>query len=374
MRKRTMATILVLSLLLTLTAPALATKEELTAETLGYTPANELLSEDGDMLVTIDPAIKAALDRDYAYLQNENGSYSVKSLGDVNNLSLYASAVETADEFITEPLEIVDLSVLQFCTQLEYVFIDSRSISGLAALSNAKKVRSISLTSAQLNDLFNISSIPKLDSLRFTNCQIADYSDLSKCKALTNLTISDNELRDLSFVPQIKKLSMLDISGVPNADFSTLTDLKKLYGLIINMENAASGSLEWEIIGRCEGYVNLFNLTSLTKKDVESHLSTPYQLDFTYNEPPEAPIDLFAIQYAKSLDMLTFYKANIGDLSFIANCKKLNSLAFYGCVLQKSGHLWNAPKLVDLFIHNCKVNDPGLFFAGIARAKKLRCV
>ncbi|MCL2867020.1 MAG: leucine-rich repeat domain-containing protein [Clostridia bacterium] len=382
---RTLAFTLCMMLLVSVFPGALAATKAKTAEELGYLPPEELLAEDGQTIIFNDPWVQDALEQSYPHLMQEDGSFLKDSLKEVTYLyigvklsdDLWAAVGEAweaahSQEGFTAETESVDLSVLQFCTQLDFLVIIAQKVESLNAFTQSKaKYQNLTFLGGNGLNLDACSSITNLDSLQLVSCRVQSYEPLVKCKKLSQLTLAGKDITDIGFVASIPKLNYIDLQNAPNADLTPLLTKKGISGMALDMKGATEEDIRWQLLSKCKAQINLNNCDEITTEIVEKYLSKNTSMSLHYTEKPDQPVDFSALKGAKSLTFLSFSTANILDLSFLDGHPKLIYLYLWNSSVNDAGDIFTAPKMQTLFVGNDSIIAHWGMFEKPANAKKL---
>jgi len=155
-----------------------------------------------------------------------------KPSGDIYESDLSTSTFTTLH---AESLGIEDLTGLQHCTSLRYLYLHSNQISDISALSGLTRLTVLHVAANQISDISALSGLTSLRYLSLHSNQISDISALSGLAGLTDLYLHDNQIDDISALSRLTSPTLLDLQGnqitniSPLARLTTLTDLY-LYG------------------------------------------------------------------------------------------------------------------------------------------------
>jgi Leucine-rich repeat (LRR) protein len=137
----------------------------------------------GDLVVTfpdpnLDTAIREALNK-------PSGPIYASELAGLASLSANVSGIE-------------DLSGLQYCTNLAYLYLESNQISDISPLANLTNVTVLYLGSNQISDISPLASLTNLAYVYLESNQISDISPLANLTNVTVLYLGSNQISDIS--------------------------------------------------------------------------------------------------------------------------------------------------------------------------------
>lgn len=156
---------------------------------------------------------------------------------------------------------IVDLTGLQYATNLTYLNLEFNAISDLRPLQGLKKLQSLGLYENRiaqvrvlggltemrtldlgLNRIANIRPLGNLMHLRSLNLNgnhVTDIGPLAQLTVLTKLKLQDNQVRDISALSGMAALAFLNVSGNQIARISPLAGLSKITLLDLHNNNVS---------------------------------------------------------------------------------------------------------------------------------------
>lgn len=126
---------------------------------------------------------------------------------------------------------ISDLAGLQYCVNLQRLYLAYNRINNLQAISGLTRLISLSLPFNQITDLTPVSNLTNLNGLYLYGSQIADLRPLASLSKLERLDLGGNRVSDLGPVSNLKNLRLLHLYGNRISDLtglSSLTDLRIL--------------------------------------------------------------------------------------------------------------------------------------------------
>lgn len=119
---------------------------------------------------------------------------------------------------------IVDLSGLEYCTNLTELRLPDNRISDLSPLASLTGLAQLDLGGNQINDISPLASLTDLTELGLYANQISDISPLASLTDLTGLYLFRNEISDLSALASLTNLAELDLYANQISDISPLVE------------------------------------------------------------------------------------------------------------------------------------------------------
>ena len=199
--------------------------------------------------------------------------------------------------------DIVDLTGLEFATNLEWLFLrNNHQLSDITALSGLTKLRALDLSGNQISDIAALSGLTNLRSLSLYGNRITDITALSGLTNLRTLELgyaqhSGNRITDITALSGLTSLTKLDLSHNEITDITALSGLTNLETLSIN------GTQITDITA-------LSGLTNLTWLDLSNHRIT----------------DITALSGLTNLETLWLHGNRITDISPLLGLTNLRSL------------------------------------------------
>ncbi|MFT3942417.1 MAG: leucine-rich repeat domain-containing protein [Ancrocorticia sp.] len=136
--------------------------------------------------------------------------------------------------------KIVDISPLQYATNLETLWLGSNEIVDISPLAGLTKLHWLDLGISGEDDLIPdkrgnkivdvspLAGLTNLESLDLTDNRITDLSPLRGLNGLRVLELADNQISDLSPLAVLTGLTYLDLIGNEIVDVSSLVELTSL--------------------------------------------------------------------------------------------------------------------------------------------------
>ncbi len=274
---------------------------------------------------------------------------SLPNLSDLSPLtgipSLFKVTVEAGDllkdlngfhpsglkELILRATALEDISSLSECPDLSTVNLFCEwtcPLSDLSALNNCSSMRYLFLDIQKSIDLSFLSSMTDLQVAEIHSDRVYNLSAISSCQGLTQLTLDIQDgpqTLDLSVLSSLKKLDQIRLNGISGSmDFlQALSETKQFIGRL----EVSGSDIDWEGLK----YIHSFGTLSLDPW--ERNINTPlsYLQDTTFVTLwLENAYDLDITLVPESVDYLTISRAPMVDLEGLS-CPHLMSLSLYDC-------------------------------------------
>ena len=163
-----------------------------------------------------DPALEAAV-RKYLPDRDSGGP-------------LTESRVEPV--FLVSTETIRDLSGLEACKKLTFLYLPDAPIVDLSPLAKLSSLESITIRGAKLHDLTPLLGLTNLRYLDLADDDIADIRPLASLKALIHLDLSNNRVTDISPLSGLQELQELTLAGNQVSDLRAVASMKSLWLLV----------------------------------------------------------------------------------------------------------------------------------------------
>ena len=151
-----------------------------------------------------------------------------KPSGDIYESDLSTSTFTTLH---AESLGIEDLTGLQHCTSLRYLYLHSNQISDISALSGLAGLTDLYLHDNQIDDISALSGLTSPKVLDLQSNQITNIAPLAHLTTLTDLYLYGNQVTDISPLAHLTKLMDLRLGENQISDISPLAGLTNLTSL-----------------------------------------------------------------------------------------------------------------------------------------------
>jgi hypothetical protein len=127
---------------------------------------------------------------------------------------------------------IIDLTGLEYCTNLTVLWLPLNEISDIAPLSSLTKLQSLYIGFNHIGDISALSSLTSLTILDLRYNEISNISALSSLTSADTFYLDANQISDISALSGLTSLTELWIGNNTISDISALsstTGLTKLY-------------------------------------------------------------------------------------------------------------------------------------------------
>jgi len=303
---------------------------------------------------------------------------------------------------------IVDLTGLEYATNLTELYLRNNQISDISALSGLTNLTRLWLNNTQISDISALSGLTNLTRLWLNNNQISDISavagltnltylhlggnqisDISTVAGLTNLTylhLGGNQISDISAVSGLTNLSVLDLSYNPISDISALSGLTNLRELTLwenhisdisalsGLTNLTELWLTTNPISDISALSGLTNLTYLHLHDNQisdisavAGLTNMRELHLHYNQIS----DISALAGLTNLEWLRLDENKISDISALAGLTNLRKLRLPGNQISDISAVADLTNLFWLYLQNNQISDISAL-SGLTNLKHLR--
>ena len=218
----------------------------------------------------------------FAFLKTlviENGPYAdlscISKLQNLTELKISETSV-SADVF--ESIAALPL--------LEKLTLTNCSLSTIASLENAQKLKYLDLSNNVISNLQPLAELTKLTEVYLQNNAIGDVAALSSAKALEKLDVSGNTLTSIAPLSNVTTLTWLKADANGIADLGNIGNLSALTYLSLASNKIPSVTE----IAACAELTELnLSTNSLTDISVLAGLEKLMYLDFSYNSVANIP-------------------------------------------------------------------------------------
>ncbi len=145
---------------------------------------------------------------------------------------ILSSELETLVSLSAPGRGIIDLTGLEYCTNLTSLNLSGNQISSIAPLALLTRLTDLRLGDNQISDIWPLASLIRLRWLLLSNNQIGNISWLSSLTRLNELWLDGNQIGNVSALAALSKLDVLRLQGNGIKDVSplaSLTDLTELW-------------------------------------------------------------------------------------------------------------------------------------------------
>ncbi|MDD5090142.1 MAG: leucine-rich repeat domain-containing protein [Candidatus Wallbacteria bacterium] len=201
----------------------------------------------------LEAAIRSGIRSQFADHRQFNSPIRTEELLIVKHIDLPTKGVSTMEG-------------LQYCPNLETVFLSGNRIRDLTPLSGLRKLSTLDLADNLITDLSPLAGLKQLNKLDLSMNKIVDISPLRGLPQLVSLDLKHNQILDLTPLTFIKSLRELDLSSNKLSDISKLTALTGLTKL----------SLKHNRIRDIGPLVNVLGVSSRLVLEIEENSTDNY--------------------------------------------------------------------------------------------------
>ncbi|MFP3898182.1 MAG: InlB B-repeat-containing protein [Dehalococcoidia bacterium] len=119
---------------------------------------------------------------------------------------------------------ITNLTGLQYCTDLKYLFLVDNQISDISPLATLASLQRLFLGSNQISSISSLTNLTNLTELGLWENQISNISPLANLTNLSVLYLADNQISNLSPLTNLTNLSVLYLWSNQISDIGPLVD------------------------------------------------------------------------------------------------------------------------------------------------------
>lgn len=299
-----------------------------------HTPAVTATGTPGCFVVTFpDPNLESVIRRKIG-----------KPSGDIYNCDL--AIIDEINE-IDPYFEIKDLTGLEYCTNIESIFLSKFSGNTLAPLGTMKKMDYLSIYGD--NQVLDITALSGLTLLREVILGHVDVvvtiNSLSSLVNLVTLHLNIISLPNLSALSTLKNLLNLTVSAADLSDISGISGLTRLMDLEID-----SGKIN-----------SLSDLSGLNLRSFKFSHRTVYRLRSLIS-------DLSPFAAMTNLETFEICDVSVADVSPLSNCKSLKKIFFWDTLITNLNGLSALSNLDHVtFWGNLNLND----ISGLTNSKNI---
>ncbi len=223
---------------------------------------------------------------------------------------------------------IVDLSGLEYCTDLIKLNLTDNRIKDISGLKRLVNLRDLFLRNNEITDINALSKLTELRGLDFRNNKIQSIAPLAGHRNLTVLRISNNQIKDIQPLSGCQEMTYLYL------DRNQITDI-----------NAVGNMTSLKILE--------FQLNHITNLKPLSKLPELYALEVS-NNPIVSVKPIAKLVNIRHLRMANIQIEYIRDLSGLMN---MEQLTLSGNTIKDIDVLRNFPSLSHLLLAKCQIRD-----------------
>jgi len=240
---------------------------------------------------------------------------------------IYMADMETITNLYAQDRGILDISGLEYCTNLQELDLIHNSIVNISPLTDLTNLQRLTLADNDIVDITPLADLTDLEFLYLAGNNFSDISPLSGLTKLEYLLIHNNYVSDISPLASLTNLQGLE-SSVNN-----ISDVSPLAGLI----NLQLLELGWNNISNLTPLVNLINLHDLFLGD--NNIS-----------------DISPLEGLISLKQLWLHSNNISDITPLSGLINLEKL-FIGSYISDISPLAGLINLTSLNLEGNNISD-----------------
>ena len=251
---------------------------------------------------------------------------------------------------------IVNLTGLQYATNLTSLYLASNQISDISALAGMTNMKYLYLTSNQISDISALAGMTNMTTLHLELNQISDISALAVMTNMTTLYLTSNQISDISALAVMTNMTTLHLEFNQISDISALAGMTNMTELWLYNNNISD-------ISAVSGLTNLIWLSlannQISDINAVSGLTNMTRLDLHYNQIS----DINAVSGLTNLELLGLYRNQITDISGLLELTKLGWLYVRSNPLDCEAYSFYIPLI--------KENNPGIYIEYDERASCL---
>ncbi len=193
---------------------------------------DDVLDENDAANVTVTPGnttagINFSLERIITF-PDSNLESAIRTAISKPSGDIYQSELLLPTELDASNRDIIDLTGLEYCENLEELLLYHNQIVDISPLSGLTKLTYLSLNENQISDISPLSGLTNLTHLSIHIIQTGDISPLSGLTNLTNLYLNGDQVSDISPIAGLTKLEYLTLWCTQISDISPLSGLTNL--------------------------------------------------------------------------------------------------------------------------------------------------
>jgi len=148
----------------------------------------------------------------------------IRNLIDKPDGEIRASQLLTIDSLDASALQIGDISGLEYCSNIQYLRLQSNQIVDIGPLANLIHLEWLSLYANQISDISPLADITSLELLFLGDNQIEDIAALANKPNLRELALDGNQISDIGPLANLTAIQSILLSGNNIADIGPLVD------------------------------------------------------------------------------------------------------------------------------------------------------
>ena len=149
------------------------------------------------------------------------------------------SDLEGLTQLSARERNVIDLTGLEYCSNLAALDLVDNEISDVVALHSLTNMTELGLGWNQISDISPLSNLISMKTLHLVCNQICDVSPLFNLTNLTELYLCHNPIGEISPLANLTRLTTLSLQSSQISDISPLANLTKLTGLMLTHNQVA---------------------------------------------------------------------------------------------------------------------------------------
>ena len=165
-----------------------------------------------------------------------------KALRRTPNAPITVTAMERVVRLDAQNSGIVDLTGIQFATNLTHINISHNQVSDLSPIAGLIELRELWVIDTLVSDVSPVRGLTNLTHLGFGRCQVSDVSPVSGLVNLEELYMKYTRVSDMSPVSRLINLEYLNFGYTNVSDLSPIAGLTNLKNLQFSGTNISDAS------------------------------------------------------------------------------------------------------------------------------------
>ncbi len=290
--------------------------------------------------------------------------------------------------------EIKNLDGLEYCTDLELLWLIGNQIQDIKPLSTLVKLKQLRLDNNLISDISPLAGLTKLDRLNLDKNKITDIGPLRHLSNVTNIWIESNNVSNLQPLAELqtlkaivlsknkvvdirplaglKNMEVIRLSGNQIDDISPLAELTKMQFIFLDKNKITAiaplkNMLKLQIVELQNNQINdagplsklpkLYSI-ELTNNPIDQIDAIGGMINLRYLRLGQSQINNFrALSRLKNLEVFELTNNPIADLAPLSNLRKLTHLKLTSCEISDITPLASLKKLQGLTLSNNNICD-----------------
>jgi Leucine-rich repeat (LRR) protein len=218
---------------------------------------------------------------------------------------------------------IVVLTGLEYCINLQNLYLHGNQISDIAAVSGLTNLQFLILYSNKIIDITAVAGLTNLNNLLLSSNQIRDITAVA---GLTNLQyhlyLDSNQISDITAVAGLTNLQYLFLGYNQISDITAVAGLTNLQGLYLEVNEISNITAVSGLTNLQELWLSYNEISNIT---AVSGLTNLRCLELGSNQIS----DITAVAGLTNLRGLYLYKNQISNITAVAGLTNLQTLSLY---------------------------------------------